>query len=111
MEVSKPSQPKGVLVAHANARLTVHGRRLLVDRILAGHRPGDVAAQLGCSRATADKWLRRHREERSEATEDRRQARLANLDLGRRALLDLDEPAADTMEMARAVALTALHHH
>ena len=69
--MSKPSQPKGVLVAHANARLTVHGRRLLVDRILAGHRPGDVAAQLGCSRATAYKWLRRHREEGSAGLQDR----------------------------------------
>ena len=44
-------------MAHANARLTVHGRRLLVDRILAGHRAADVAHQLGCSRATAYKWL------------------------------------------------------
>lgn len=61
--MSKPSQPKGVLVAHANARLTVHGRRLLVDRILAGHRPADVAHQMGCSRATAYKWLRRYRGE------------------------------------------------
>ncbi|MEZ0285168.1 MAG: leucine zipper domain-containing protein, partial [Thermoleophilia bacterium] len=42
-------------MAHANARLTVHGRRLLVERILAGHRPADVAHQLGCSRATAYK--------------------------------------------------------
>ena len=63
MEVSKPSQPKGVLVAHANARLTVHGRALLVERVLAGHRPADVAHQMGCSRATAYKWLRRYRAE------------------------------------------------
>lgn len=59
----KPSRRKGVLVAHANARLTVHGRRLLVDRVLAGHRAADVAHQLGCSRATACRWLRRFREE------------------------------------------------
>ena len=50
---------QGVLVSHANARLTVHGRALLVERILAGHRPADVAHQMGCSRATAYKWLRR----------------------------------------------------
>jgi transposase InsO family protein len=37
----------------------VHGRALLVKRVLAGHRPGEVADQLGCSRATAYKWLRR----------------------------------------------------
>ena len=49
-------------MAHANARLTVHGRALLVERVLAGHRPADVAHQMGCSRATAYKWLRRFRE-------------------------------------------------
>lgn len=50
-------------MAHANARLTVRGRALLVERILAGHRPADVAHQMGCSRATAYKWLRRFRAE------------------------------------------------
>jgi transposase InsO family protein len=35
---------------------------LLVERVLAGHRPADVAHQMGCSRATAYKWLRRFRE-------------------------------------------------
>jgi len=50
-------------VAHANARLTVHGRMLLVQRVLGGYRPVDAAHQLGCSRATAYKWLRRFREE------------------------------------------------
>lgn len=50
-------------MAHANARLNVHGRALLVERVLAGHRPADVAHQLGCSRATAYKWLRRYASE------------------------------------------------
>jgi len=50
-------------MSHANARLTAHGRRLLCARVLAGHRVGDVAAQLGCSRTTVDKWLRRFRDE------------------------------------------------
>jgi transposase len=58
-------------VAHANARLTVHGRALLVERVLAGHRPADVAQQLGCSRATADKWLRRYRAEGRPGLQDR----------------------------------------
>ncbi len=62
MEVSNAFHTLGVLVSHANARLTVHGRALLVERVLAGHRPADVAHQLGCSRATAYKWLRRFRE-------------------------------------------------
>ena len=58
-------------MAHANARLTVHGRALLVERVLAGHRPADVAHQLGCSRATAYKWLRRFRAEGSAGLVDR----------------------------------------
>jgi hypothetical protein len=57
-----------------------------------------------------DEGERRQRERREEA-EDRRQARLANLDLGRRATRAYDEPPAVTVEMARALALTALHHH
>ncbi|MGE3140047.1 MAG: hypothetical protein AB7O53_11350, partial [Thermoleophilia bacterium] len=66
----------------------------------------DAAAAL----ATESEQERRVRE-RVEAAEDRRSARLANLDLGRRALLAYDEPAAITIQMARAIALTALHHH
>ncbi|MGE0027249.1 MAG: ParB/RepB/Spo0J family partition protein [Thermoleophilia bacterium] len=53
----------------------------------------------------------RRRRERQEAKENRRAARLANLDLGRRALLAYDEPAEITMQMAQAVVLVALHHH
>jgi ParB/RepB/Spo0J family partition protein len=53
----------------------------------------------------------RRRRERQEAAENRRAARLANLDLGRRALLAYDEPTEVTMQMARAVVLVALHHH
>ena len=58
-------------MAHANARLTVHGRALLVERVLAGHRPADVAHQMGCSRATAYKWLRRFRAEGASGLLDR----------------------------------------
>ena len=58
-------------MAHANARLTVHGRALLVERVLAGHRPADVAHQMGCSRATAYKWLRRFRAEGAAGLIDR----------------------------------------
>lgn len=58
-------------MAHANARLTVHGRALLVERILAGHRPADVAHQMGCSRATAYKWLRRFQAEGAPGLVDR----------------------------------------
>jgi transposase InsO family protein len=58
-------------MSHANARLTVRGRQLAVDRVLAGHRPADVAGQVGCSRATVYKWLRRFREEGPAGLEDR----------------------------------------
>jgi transposase InsO family protein len=50
-------------MSHANARLTVHGRRLAAERVLAGQRAADVAAQLGCSRTTVWKWVRRFRAE------------------------------------------------
>ena len=49
---------------HANARLTVHGRQLLVDRVLIdGRKPAHVAAELGVSRQCAYRWVRRYREE------------------------------------------------
>jgi len=48
---------------HANARLTLHGRRLLVDRILTGRPVAHVAAEMGISAATAWKWWRRWRHE------------------------------------------------
>jgi transposase InsO family protein len=44
---------------------------LLVRRILAGHRPADVAHQMGCSRATAYKWLRRFHAEGAGGLVDR----------------------------------------
>ncbi len=51
-------------MSHANARLTVHGRQLLVDRILIGRRrPAHVAAELGVSRQCAYRWVKRYREE------------------------------------------------
>ena len=50
-------------MSHPNARLTPRGRLLVVERILAGYRAADVAAQLGCSRATIYKWLARYRTE------------------------------------------------
>lgn len=51
-------------MSHANARLTVHGRQLLVDRILVdGRKPAHVAAELGVSRQCAYRWVRRFRAE------------------------------------------------
>jgi transposase InsO family protein len=49
-------------VAHANARTNLFARRLIVERVAAGWPPAQVAEQLGVSRATVYKWLRRHAE-------------------------------------------------
>lgn len=46
-------------MSHRNARLTVHGRRLLVERVRSGRPVAQVAAEMGISRPTAHKWIRR----------------------------------------------------
>lgn len=46
-------------MSHRNARLTVFGRRLLVERVRSGRPVAHVAAEMGISRATAHKWVRR----------------------------------------------------
>ncbi|MFI6210344.1 IS481 family transposase, partial [Streptomyces sp. NPDC051041] len=48
-------------MSHRNARLTVHGRRLLVERVRSGRPVAHVAAEMGVSRTTAHKWIRRWR--------------------------------------------------
>jgi len=48
---------------HANARLTIHGRKELIGRICCGRPVAHVAAEMGISRATAYKWWRRWRAE------------------------------------------------
>jgi transposase InsO family protein len=51
---------KEALVAHPRAKLTVEGRRLLVERVrVDGWTVATAAEAQGCSRATAHKWLRR----------------------------------------------------
>lgn len=53
-----------VLVTHANARLTLHGRRLLVARVVEDRRPvAHVAKELGVSRQCAHRWVARFRAE------------------------------------------------
>jgi len=49
-------------MAHANARTNLFARKLMVDRVAAGWPAAQVAEQLGVSRATVYKWLRRHAE-------------------------------------------------
>nr|WP_290129358.1 leucine zipper domain-containing protein [Streptomyces chartreusis] len=50
-------------MSHPHARLTVHGRRLLIDRVRAGRPVAHVADEMGISRTTAHKWVRRWRAE------------------------------------------------
>ncbi|WP_067829118.1 IS481 family transposase [Actinomadura kijaniata] len=58
-------------MVHRNARLTVHGRRILVARVLAGRPVAHVAAEMGISRATAHKWIGRWRSEGEAGLADR----------------------------------------
>jgi transposase len=58
-------------VAHANARTTVYGRQLMVDRYLAGWPAPRVAEQLGVSRATVYKWVHRYLTEGAAGLVDR----------------------------------------
>ncbi len=58
-------------MAHRRAKLTVFGRRLIVARVEAGWPVAHVAEQLGISRPTAYKWVRRFRAEGDPGLEDR----------------------------------------
>lgn len=62
--MSEVSANQEVLVAHANARLNLHGRRLLVVRVIEHGRPiSHVAKELGVSRQCAHRWVVRFRAE------------------------------------------------
>ncbi|MFI1259301.1 IS481 family transposase, partial [Streptomyces netropsis] len=58
-------------MSHRNARLTVHGRRLLVERVRSGRPVAHVAAEMGISRPTAHKWVRRWKSEGEAGLADR----------------------------------------
>jgi transposase InsO family protein len=58
-------------VAHRSARTTVFARRLIVQRHQAGWPAARIAEQLGISRATVHKWIRRHRTDGLPGLEDR----------------------------------------
>lgn len=62
---------EGPVNVHKNAKLTPAGRALLVRRLGAGERAEVVAREMGVSRRTAFKWLRRYREEGEAGLEDR----------------------------------------
>lgn len=58
-------------MAHANARLTPYARLLAARRVEQGHKPAEVAKQLGVSRQTVYKWARRYRAEGEAGLADR----------------------------------------
>ena len=59
-------------MAHANARLNLHGRRLLVARVIEDGRPvAHVAKELGVSRQCAHRWVARFRVEGEAGLVDR----------------------------------------
>ena len=59
-------------MAHANARLNLHGRRLLVERVIDDGRPvAHVAKELGVSRQCAHRWVARFRAEGEAGLRDR----------------------------------------
>lgn len=59
-------------MSHRNARLTVHGRRLLVQRVRDEGQPiAHVAKAMGVSRQCAHRWVARHDAEGDAGLEDR----------------------------------------
>jgi transposase InsO family protein len=59
-------------VAHGNARLTLHGRRTVVDRVVGQGRPiSHVAKEMGVSRQCASRWVTRYRQEGEDGLRDR----------------------------------------
>ncbi len=56
---------------HRNAPMTARGRMIMIDRIASGRPIAHVAAEMGVSRKTADKWWRRWLAEGESGLEDR----------------------------------------
>ncbi|WP_327086755.1 IS481 family transposase [Nonomuraea sp. NBC_01738] len=60
-------------MSHANARLTFHGRCLLVRRVVQEGRPiAHVAAEMGVSRQCGHRWVARYHEEGWDGLRERR---------------------------------------
>lgn len=57
--LSKAHSNPEVLVSHGSARLTVHGRRLIVQRHQAGWKQAHIAAAMGVSRKCVKTWIDR----------------------------------------------------
>jgi transposase InsO family protein len=69
--LSKAHSNPEVLVSHGNARLTVHGRRLIVQRHQDGWKQAHIAAAMGVSRKCVKTWVDRYAEEGETGLQDR----------------------------------------
>ncbi|GAA4087808.1 IS481 family transposase [Nocardioides kongjuensis] len=58
--MSKAHSNPEVLVSHGSARLTVHGRRLIVQRHQAGWKQAHIATAMGVSRKCVKTWIDRY---------------------------------------------------
>lgn len=58
-------------MSHANARLNIRGRLLLVERVMSGRPVAHVAKELGVSRQCAHRWISRFRREGAAGLADR----------------------------------------
>jgi transposase InsO family protein len=69
--LSKAHSNPEVLVSHRNARLTVHGRLLIVQRRRDGWKQAHIAAAMGVSRKCVKYWLDRYEAEGEAGLETR----------------------------------------
>ncbi len=58
-------------MSHGNARTTVHGRKLIVERHAAGWRQAHIAAAMGISRKCVRTWITRYAAEGGAGLADR----------------------------------------
>ena len=58
-------------MSHGNARLTVHGRLLIVQRHQQGWRQAHIAAAMGVSRKCVKTWIQRYATEGEAGLQDR----------------------------------------
>jgi transposase InsO family protein len=69
--LSKAHSNPEVLVSHGNARLTVHGRRLIVQRHQDGWKQAHIASAMGVSRKCVKTWIDRYADEGEAGLHDR----------------------------------------
>ncbi|SDY15302.1 leucine-zipper of insertion element IS481 [Geodermatophilus africanus] len=69
--LSKAQIRSEILVSHGNARLTVHGRKLIVARYQAGWAQAHIAAAMGISRKCVRTWITRYDTEGEAGLADR----------------------------------------